>query len=72
MNGLLQKAGRYPHRLRAIGHLFEAEDESQAWPDLRHAIREATRNYQRTGPLPDFTRLANPTATHNPPTPIIP
>jgi hypothetical protein len=28
----------YPHRLRAIGHLFEAEDESQAWPDLPRAI----------------------------------
>ncbi len=29
-----------PNRLRAMGHLFEAEDESQAWPDLHDAIRE--------------------------------
>jgi hypothetical protein len=28
------------HRLRAIGHLYEAEDESQEFPDLHAAIRE--------------------------------
>ena len=26
-------------RLRAIGHLFEAEDESHEWPDLHNALR---------------------------------
>jgi hypothetical protein len=26
------------HRLRAIGHLHEAEDESQQWPDLHTAM----------------------------------
>jgi len=48
----------YAHRLRAIGHLFEAEDESQAWPELHAAIREARRAYQQTGKVPDFEALA--------------
>ena len=48
----------YAHRLRAIGHLFEAEDESQAWPDLHDAIREARRAYQRAGTIPNFDALA--------------
>ena len=48
----------YATRLRAIGHLFEAEDESQAWPDLHDAIREARRAYQRAGTIPDFDALA--------------
>jgi hypothetical protein len=33
-------------RLRAIGHLFEAEDESQPWPELHVAIRDTRRAYQ--------------------------
>lgn len=48
----------YATRLRAIGHLFEAEDESQAWPDLHGAIREARRTYQQTGRVPAFEALA--------------
>ena len=48
----------YPHRLRAIGHLFEAEDESQAWPDLHDAVREARRAYQRASTIPGFDALA--------------
>jgi hypothetical protein len=44
----------YPHRLRAIGHLFEAEDESQQWPDLHAAIREARKTYQADGTMPDW------------------
>lgn len=47
----------YPHRLRAIGHLHEAEDESQAWPELHTAIREARKHFQHTGSLPDFAAL---------------
>lgn len=43
----------YAYRLRAIGHLFEAEDESQEWPDLR-AARKA---YQAEGALPDWDTL---------------
>ena len=48
----------YPHRLLAIGHLHEAEEESQAWPELHTAIREARKGYQQTGKMPDFERLS--------------
>ncbi len=48
----------YPHRLLAIGHLHEAEDESQAWPELHNAIREARKAYQQTGQAPRFEALA--------------
>lgn len=48
----------YPHRLRAIGHLHEAEDESQAWPQLHEAIREARKAFQADGAMPDFEALA--------------
>ena len=48
----------YPHRLRAIGHLHEAEDESQEWPALHDAIRSARRAFQQTGRMPDFAALA--------------
>ena len=48
----------YAYRLRAIGHLFEAEDESQEWPELHAAIREARKVYQADGKLPDWEALA--------------
>jgi hypothetical protein len=48
----------YPYRLRVIGHLHEAEDESQAWPALHTAIREARKRYQHTGQAPNFDALA--------------
>jgi len=54
----------YPHRLRAIGHLFEAEDEWQAWPDLHDIIREARRAYQKAGRIPDFDAFAALLAKH--------
>ena len=44
----------YPHRLRAVGHLFKAEDESQEWPDLHAAIRQARKAYQADGTMPDW------------------
>jgi hypothetical protein len=47
----------YAYRLRAIGHLFEAEDESQVWPELHAAIREARKAYQATGSQPDWESL---------------
>lgn len=47
----------YPHRLRAIGHLHEAEDESQVWPELHDAIRSARKLFQQTGRAPDFDFL---------------
>jgi len=48
----------YAHRLRAIGHLHEAEDESQEWPDLHVAIRTARKAYQTDGAVPDWGALA--------------
>ena len=48
----------YAYRLRAIGHLFEAEDESQAWPELHAAIREARKAYQAADTQPDRENLA--------------
>lgn len=57
----------YPHRLRAIGHLHEAEDESQAWPELHDAIRAARKAYQQTGAMPDFAALAEAVAALRPP-----
>lgn len=48
----------YAHRLRAIGHLHEAEDESQEWPDLHAAIREARKAYQAGGAMPTWDTLA--------------
>ena len=47
----------YAYRLRAVGHLFEAEDESQEWPDLHVAIREARKAYQADGTMPDWNTL---------------
>ena len=48
----------FSRRLRAIGHLFEAEDESQEWPELHAAIRAARKVYQADGTMPDWDRLA--------------
>jgi len=47
----------YAHRLRAIGHLHEAEDESQEWPQLHAVIREARKRYQAAGEMPDWNGL---------------
>jgi hypothetical protein len=47
----------YAYRLRAVGHLFEAEDESQEWPDLHAAIRAARKAYQADGMMPDWPAL---------------
>jgi len=48
----------FSRRLRAIGHLFEAEDESQQWPELHAAIREARKAYQASGQMPDWDTLS--------------
>jgi len=48
----------YAHRLRAIGHLHEAEDESQEFSTLHAAIREARKAYQTGGTIPDWEALA--------------
>ena len=52
-----RQAGGYAHRLRAVGHLFEAEDESQQWPDLHAALRQARKAYQSDGTVPDWASL---------------
>ena len=51
----------FSRRLRAIGHLFEAEDESQQWPDLHAAIRAARKAYQASGTMPNWDRLGEVT-----------
>jgi hypothetical protein len=47
----------YAYRLRAVGHLFEAEDESQEWPELHAAIRDARTRFQAVGEMPDWQAL---------------
>ena len=47
----------YAHRLRAVGHLNEAEDESQEWLKLHSAIRKARKEYQQKGKMPDWRKL---------------
>ncbi len=47
----------YPYRLRIIGHFHEAEDESQEWPELHAAIREARKAYQAGGATPNWEGL---------------
>jgi hypothetical protein len=46
------------HRLRAVGHLHEAADESRAWPELHDNLRAARRAYQADGAVPDWDALA--------------
>ena len=47
----------YAYRLRAVGHLFEAEDEAQEWPELHAAIRDARTRYQAGEQMPDWQAL---------------
>ena len=47
----------YAYRLRAVGHLFEAEDEAQEWPELHAAIRDARTHYQAGEQMPDWQAL---------------
>jgi len=47
----------YAHRLRTVGHLHEAEDESQEWPKLHDAVRKARKKYQTEGQMPNWRRL---------------
>lgn len=54
---LTETRSGYAHRLRAVGHLHEAEDESQAWGSLNQAIRAARRAFQVMGLIPDWARL---------------
>jgi hypothetical protein len=47
----------YPHHMYAVGHLHEAEDESQEWPALHAAIRDARKKYQQEDVMPDWAKL---------------
>jgi len=49
----------YAYRLQYIGHLYEAEDESQAWPQLHDLIRQSRKAYQQQGIVPDWELLAS-------------
>ena len=40
-----------------MGHLFEAEDEAQEWPELHAAIRDARTRYQAGDEMPDWQAL---------------
>jgi hypothetical protein len=51
---LTETADGYAYRLRAIGHLHEAEDESQEWSMVHRAIRDARKEYQTKGTMPDW------------------
>jgi hypothetical protein len=48
----------YDYEMRIIGHLHEAEDESQAWPEIHDAIRDARKKYYATHQPPDWAKLA--------------
>ncbi len=47
----------YACRLRGIGHLHEAEDESQAWPTLHNAVRRYRKAFQQSGEMPNWKTL---------------
>ena len=49
----------YSYRLYFIGHLLEAEEESQEWSKLHNAIRDARKDYQHSGTVPDWEKLAS-------------
>ena len=47
----------YAYRLQFVGHLHEAEDESQQWPLLHDLIRQARKAWQQQGIAPDWALL---------------
>ena len=55
----------YSYRLQLIGHLHEAEDESQQWPQLHDLIRQARKAYQQQDAMPDWELLARTMAEVN-------
>lgn len=60
---LAENRDGYGHRLRAIGHLHETDDEAWEWPQLHDAVRAARKAYQRDGQMPDFQGLATVVAS---------
>ena len=55
--GALREA-TFGYRLQFIGHLHEAEDESQQWQQLHDLIRQSRKAYQQQGTAPDWELLA--------------
>lgn len=51
-------AAGYAHRLRAVGRLHEAENESQRFSDPFCALRAARNGYQTDATIPDRGGLA--------------
>ena len=51
-------ANGHAYRMRFVGHLHEAEDESQSHPALHRQIRKMRKNYQKSGMIPDWDLLA--------------
>ncbi len=47
----------YPYKLLIIGHLAEAEAESESWPALHNLIREQRKRFQDSEQLPDLDFL---------------
>ena len=47
----------YPYRGLIVGHLGEAEAESEAWPSLHRCIRNARKTFQATGKIYDLDFL---------------
>ena len=48
----------YVYHLRLIGHLHEAEEESQEWDSLFRLIRKARKAYQAGNKIPDWDIIA--------------
>ena len=48
----------YAYHLRLIGHLHEAEEESQEWESLFRLIRKARKRYQTKQVIPDWDIIA--------------
>jgi hypothetical protein len=50
--------GYAAQRLRLIGHLHEAEDESQEFLELHNLIRQARKEYQKNNSIPNWELLS--------------
>jgi len=48
----------YAYRLQFVGHLNEAAEESQEWPELHQLIRRSRKEYQRCQKIPEWEFLA--------------
>jgi hypothetical protein len=49
----------YSYRVRLIGHLHEAEDESRSWTTLHNMIRDARKQFQKNSTPPNWDLISN-------------